>query len=150
MLDTEGNKTEQYGKLKKINAEIKNIANVYMKYRSVDTHLIGFENEPWLCDFPLIKTIKSLDTGVIRDLHAGGGKLVVGQMINKTDPYKSAYVICNATDAYDEASAVSKVTFRSGKTVKLYSGEGIIPLTKKGNEYTFELGNCHGVIITVE
>ena len=151
VLDTEGNKTEQYEKLKKINAEIKRISDVYMKYRSVDTHLIGFENESWLPDYPQIKTVESLDTGVIRDLHTDGGKLAVGQMIHKTDPCRSAYVICSAADAYDRVPSKTKITFKANdKTVKLYSGEGIVPLIKQKNEYSFELETCHGAIITLE
>ena len=147
VLDTNGNKTEQYDKLKKINKELKNIAALYMEYRTTDTHLIGFENESWAQS---VKRIPSLDTGVIRELKAENASLAVGQMVNRKDPYKTAYVICNATDAYDEKPAVAAVKFRSDKTVKIYSGEGVIPLTKKGNEYTFDLANCHGVIITLE
>ncbi len=150
VLDTDGNKTEQYEKLKKINREIKNIAELYMEYKNVDTHLIGFDGEESLSQFPEIKTVKSLDTGAMRDLKAENGSLAVGQMVNRADPYKTAFVICNASDAYDENPAAAAVKFRSDKTVKIYSGEGVIPLTKKGNEYTFDLANCHGVIITAE
>lgn len=150
VLDTEGNKTEQYGKLKKINAEIRNIADIYMDHKRTDTHLIGFENEPWLCDFPLIKTSSSLDTGFIRDLRSNG-RLVVGQFVHKTDPSRSAYVICGADDPYDRSPSQYSVSFRdAGKTYKIYSGEGFAALDKADGRFSFELENCHGVIITVE
>ena len=42
VLDTNGNKTQQYDKLKKINGEIRTIAGEYMKYRRVSTHFVGF------------------------------------------------------------------------------------------------------------
>ena len=150
VLDDNGSKTEQYEKLKAMNRELKNISDLYMEYRNVSTYLLGFENEPWYGTFPEISCVETLDTGTMRDLHADGGSLVVGQMVKKNDPAKTAYVICNTTDAYDENPAVSKITFRTDKTVKVYSGEGVIPLEKNGNEYAFDLGTCRGVIITLE
>ncbi len=151
VLDTNGNKTEQYDKLKNINAEIMKLSGVYMKYRNVDTHLIGFENEAWLHDFPQIKSVKSLDTGVVRDLKADSGRLAVGQMIHKTDPNKSAYVICNVSDAYDKSPSKAKISFSvRERTVKVYSGEGTVSLNKKDDTYEFDLETCRGAIITIE
>ena len=43
VLDSQGNKTEQYEKMKTVNAEIKTLGVPYMKYRRVSTHLVGFD-----------------------------------------------------------------------------------------------------------
>ena len=152
VLDKQGNKTEQYEKLKKINAELKNIGPLYMKYRNTSTHLLGFDSEPWLSSFPEIKTVSRLDTGVVRDLHADGGKLVVGQMVHKEDGSKTAYLICNATDCYDRAPSKTKVSFYANeRTVKIYSGDGTAELVREGDgAYSFELENSHAVMITLQ
>ena len=45
VLDDKGEKTPQYEKLKTVNAEIRRFADVFMRYRNVNTHLVGdYEN----------------------------------------------------------------------------------------------------------
>lgn len=68
VLDEAGRKTEQYGKLKTVNGEIRTIAEEYMNYRRVSTHFVGvheFLNEP---------SADRLDTGVFRNVRAEHGE----------------------------------------------------------------------------
>lgn len=151
VLDTEGNKTEQYDKLKRINAELHRFGEIYMQYRTVSTHLMGFSDETWSADFPLIQSTDRLDLGAIRELSADNAKLVIGEMVHREDNDKKALVICNASDPCDTDNSVARVTFRSYmREVKLYSGDTPIELRRDGDCYSFELKSSHGVIITFE
>ena len=153
VLDDDGKKTEQYEKLKKINFELKNIGEVYMKYRNVNTHLLGFENEPTFGKFPELVSKKTVNTGFVRDLHAGkNDRLVVGEMVSRSGLGETALVICNATDYLDENHTTARVTFRADDCeVKLFSGEGY-PVLRKSDKgvYSFDLENTHGVIVTIK
>ena len=75
VLDRQGN----YEKLKAVNAGLHRLGETYMQYRHTETHFVGgFSSEE------LSKTGKAaiarLDTTCIRGLHAGGTKLLIGQM----------------------------------------------------------------------
>ena len=151
VLDENGNKTEQYEKLKKINAELHSIGDEFMKYRSVATHLVGYGDEEWKADFPEVMSKDSLDTGFVRGLRADKAKLVVGQMVHKEDSGRAALFVCNASDPFDTDNSVSTVRFSShGRSVTLHSGEGSPILMRDGDEYRFELKSSHGAMITFE
>ena len=151
ILDNEGNKTEQYDKLKTMNRELHAISDVYMAHRRVSTHLIGFKDESWEKDFPLVVPKESLDCGFARGLSAGGASLVIGEMVHREDANKRALFICNASDPMDENNSTATVSFTSfGKKVSLHSGEGEIELSRDGDRYSFELQSNHAVMITFE
>ena len=151
VLDDKGNKTEQYDKLKKINAELRRFGVIYMKYRNTSTHLIGFDDEPWRPAFPDVKSVDTLDTGAVKELKTDNGKLVIGQMVHRTDPDKPALLVCNASDPYGREPSSAKISFRTfRRNVKVYSGECVVPLKKCGDEYSFELGSDRAVLITFE
>ena len=151
VLDANGNKTEQYDKLKKINAELHRFGEIYMKYRNTDTHLIGYEKEVWYESFPDVKSKTSLDTGVARNLRTDNGQLVIGQMVNRDDPGKTALLICNSSDPYGREQTTARISFESYKrNVKIYSGEGTAVLEREGDRYSFVLQSDHAVMITFE
>ena len=151
VLDKDGNKTEQYEKLKKINAELSKIGDVYMKYKNTATYLQGYENEPWAPDFPDVRPVKRLDTGAVKDLRADGGKLIIGQMVHRADKNKQALMILNASDPYDKNKQKVRVSFSSFmRDVKIYAGGEPAFIERKGDEYTFELDASRAVLITLE
>ena len=151
ILDNEGNKTEQYDKLKAMNTELRAISDVYMAHRRVNTHLIGFKDESWEKDFPLVVPKESLDCGFARELSAGGSSLVIGEMVHRENSNKRALFVCNASDPMDECGSVATVSFTSyGKKVALHSGIGEVALSKNGDKYSFELASNRAVMITFE
>ena len=151
ILDAEGNKTEQYDKLKTMNAELHAISDIYMAYRNTATHLMNFDGESWAKDFPIITWKNKLDLGFVRDLCAPDAKLTVGEMVHKEDANKRALFICNASDPMDENSSAATVSFTSyDRTVKLHSGEGELNLLKDGDRYSLELKSNRGVMITFD
>lgn len=149
VLDTKGNKTEQYDKLKTMNAELRAIGDTYMKYKTVSTHLLGF-GEDWKDECSKVITKNSLDCGFARDLRSDG-KLVIGQMIHRENNDKNALFICNASDPCDTDNSVATVSFRSyERCVTVHSGCEKIDLSQNGDEYSFKIKSSHGVMITFE
>ena len=149
VLDGNGVKTEQYEKLKKVNAELKALSPVYMGYRNAGTCLVGFENEPSLECFPELKAEKSVDAGPLRGL-CSDGDLIVGCMTAKYDGCKTAYMVLNASDPYDENPGANRVCFSTRGKIAVYGGQGEIPVARNGENCSFELGTCRGAIITAE
>ena len=152
VLDGNGEKTEQYDKLKKVNAEIRVLADEYMKYRRVSTHFVGFEGSEWMKAVGQ-KPIAALNTGVFADVRAvNGEELLVGQMVSGKETEDYALFICGADDPTDKAPKAYTVTFRADdRDVKAISNEGELPLVKQADgSYTFEMKSNDGVLITAK
>lgn len=149
VLDKEGNKTQQYEKLKKVNAEIRTIADEYMKYRRVDTHFVGFSGHP---DMESVgkAAIESLNTGVFFDLKANNGApLLVGQMVSKTEDGSHAVFVCAADDHHEENPKEYHVVFRAeDKKITALGGKGRIPVTKTEDGcYSVPIKSNEGILI---
>ncbi|MBQ3870935.1 MAG: hypothetical protein II777_10335 [Clostridia bacterium] len=150
VLDAEGNKTEQYDKLKNVNAELRRFGEKYMKYDFVKTHLLGFENEPWIEAFPSVKTARSLDTGAVRGL-CSDGELIVGEGVCRKDRDKRALLVLNASDPYDRNKKKVKVKFETFmREVKIFSAAGPVELVKTENGYEFELEANRAVLVKLK
>ena len=150
VLDGEGNKTQQYDKLKKINAEIRTIAEEYMKYRRVSTHFVGFEGHG---DMAAVKqdAIPSLSTGVFFDVKAdNGAPLVVGEMVNRKGDGSTALMICAADDPRETDPKEYNITFRApNRCVRALGGDGYKTVTDLGDGvYAVAVKSNEGVLIT--
>ena len=156
VLDAEGNKTEQYDKLKKINAEIRTIADEYMKYRRVSTHFVefeGFAGEAAHPDMVAVKqeAIASLSTGVFFDVKAeGGAPLVIGEMVNRNHDGSVALMICAADDPHEKEPKEYNITFRApDRCVRALGGNGYKPVVDLGDGlYAVAVKSNEGVLIT--
>lgn len=150
VLDGEGNKTQQYDKLKKINAEIRTMADEYMKYRRVSTHFVGFEGHP---DMAAVKqqAIPSLSTGVFFDVKAdNGAPLVVGEMVNRKGDGSVALMICAADSPHEDNLQEYNITFRApDRCVRALGGNGYKTVTHLGGDvYAVAVKSNEGVLIT--
>lgn len=150
VLDGEGNKTQQYDKLKKINAEIRTLADEYMKYRRVSTHFVGFEGNP---DMTAVKqeAIGSLSTGVFFDVKAdNGAPLVVGEMVNRKGDGSVALMVCAADDPYEKDPKSYRITFRApDRAIRALGGSGYKTVTDLGDGlYAVDVVSNEGVLIT--
>ncbi len=152
VLDDRGEKTEQYEKLKKINAEIKALAPVYDSFRRVATHFVGFgENHPDLAEVEA-KPIESLDTGVFMGVREeSGAPLVVGQMVSGNADGAYALMVCAADDPADTNPQSRKIIFRAdNRCVEAWGGEGRIPVERTADgSYAVGVKSNGGVIIAV-
>ena len=150
VLDAEGNKTEQYDKLKKINAEIRTLADEYMKYRRVSTHFVGFEGHPHMAAVQQ-EAIPSLSTGVFFDVKAdNGAPLVVGEMVNRNADGSVALMVCAADDPYETDPKEYNITFRApDRCVQALGGNGYKTVTDLGDGvYAVAVKSNEGVLIT--
>ena len=155
VLDGEGNKTEQYDKLKKINAEIRTLADEYMKYRRVSTHFVGFGGLACEAGHPDMaavqqEAIASLSTGVFFDVKAdNGAPLVVGEMVNRNADGSVALMICAADDPHETDPKEYQITFRApDRCVRALGGEGYKTVTDLGDGvYAVAVKSNEGVLI---
>ena len=149
VLDDQGNQTEQYGKLKRVNAQIRTIADEYMKYRRVSTHFVGYQGHP---DMNCVQqeSIESLSTGVFFDVKSdNGAPILVGEMVSRTNDGSAALMICAADDPYEKEPKEYQVTFRApNRCIRALGGEGYKTVTDLGGVYAVTVRSNEGVLIT--
>ena len=153
VLNANGEKTEQYEKLKTVNRELHSIGEQYMKYRCVSTHFVGFEEEHKDLHLLTQKPIKKLNTGIFFDVQEkSGAPLVIGQMVSRENDGSYALMICAADDPRDKNNGNNTVTFRTNsRSARLCTADGVKPLTADENGYfSFPLSSCHGALIIAE
>ena len=153
VLDANGEKTEQYDKLKKVNHELHALGETYMKYRRVSTHFVGFSPDHKDLVSLSQSPIPALSTGIFFDLHAKDDTpLVVGQMVSRNTDGSYALMVCNADDPWDEHNKVSEVVFRTSKhSVNVYIGDRVMTLKPDDNGYySFELASSQGALIVAK
>ena len=146
VLDEKGEKTPQYEKLKKVNAEIHRIGDTYMRYRNVATHLVGDYDAPnvyfrapekLLRPNPTEKsgtqqTVKTLDSAWFGSICASGGEaLMVGEMVGRNDARTHALFICAADDPMENAPHEYEVCFKPlpGGRIRAYGPDGELPIS---------------------
>ena len=151
VLDDKGEKTEQYGKLQKVNSEIRCMAGSYMKYRRTSTAFVGFEGTGWL-DGSGQESVDAFDNGIFEDVRMeDGSPLVAGSMESRDGSRASAIFVCSADDPYDEAPAVHTLRFKtSRKKISACRCDGPVELTKDSEGYwTLTLASNQAAIIEV-
>jgi len=153
VVDKDGNKTEQYEKLKKINAEIRTIGEEYMRFRRVSTHFVGFANKADM-EFVKQEPIDSLYTGVFLDVKTdNGAPIVVGEMVSRTDRETKALMICAADDPLERDNKEYNVTFevREGKKITAIGGNGKKPVIRMDDgSYAVSIVSNEGVLMIAE
>ncbi|MCR5042053.1 MAG: hypothetical protein K6C36_08170 [Clostridia bacterium] len=150
VLDGQGEKTEQYEKLKTVNAELRAIGRKYMKYRNVSTHFIGFK---WAHTPAGVNADVSdeLNTGVFFGLRASDGSpLLAGQMVARDGSGKQAVFICNASEPWGDRRTESTVEFcANGAEVHILTARGEIEPEITDGKYRFSLPSCGGALLTI-
>ena len=151
VLDGQGEKTEQYEKLKTVNAELAAIGPAYMKYRNVSTHFIGF-NGKYRPDGVNVNTLPELNTGVFFGLRAiDGAPLLAGQMAARDGSGKQAVFLCSAADPWGDRKTEGTVEFRTnGAAVRLFTPSGEIRPEPADGVCRFRLPSCGGALLTAE
>lgn len=152
VLDENGEKTEQYEKLKLVNSELRALGETYMKYRRVSTHFVGFSETDYLSEVKQ-EPIDSLDTGIFMDVHAENGEsLVIGQMVSRNADGSYALMICAADDPYGKAKKEYRILFRTdNRSVKALCGNIELPIYKHADgSCSIKVSSCMGVLLTAE
>ena len=137
--------------MKKVNVEIRTIAEEYMRFRRVSTHFVGFEGNE---DMAQVKQepVASLNTGVFFDVKAdNGAPIVVGQMTSREADGANALMICAADDHHDKDPKSYNIVFSvmEGKAVQAIGGNGKLPVTRLADgSYSVPIKSNEGVLIT--
>ena len=150
VLDDEGNKTQQYDKLRKVNAEIRTLADEYMKYRRVSTHFVGMKGHPDMAAVTQ-EAVDSLSTGIFHDVCAEGGQaLVIGEMVNRHGDGSAALMICAADDPHEQDPKSYRITFRApDRFVRVLGGNGYkTPEYLGDGRYAVSISSNEGILIT--
>ncbi len=151
VLDSDGNKTEQYEKMKTVNREIHTLAEEYMRFRNVSSHFVGFDkNHP---DMEELKAEpkESLSTGIFLDVHSeNNSPLVIGQMVSRENDGACALMICAADDPYEKNITHTNITLRiaEGKKLQAIGGNGKIAITRdKDGSYSVPITSNEGILL---
>lgn len=151
VLDEKGEKTPQYEKLKTVNAEIRRFADVFMRYRNVNTHLVGdYENPnvhfraPQKILLPTEKTgtqpvTSVLDTPYFAGVCASGGEaLMIGEMTGRKDSRSQALFIAAADDPMENSSHEYEILFRPlyGLHVRAFGPNGELPIASSSDGFS--------------
>lgn len=151
VLDGKGNKTQQYDKLKKVNAELHQLSGEYMKYRRTATSFVGFEGSEWLKGVNQTSST-SFNNGIFTDVCTQeGSPLVIGSMASRLGNGSSALFICSADDPYDKAQKQHIIRFKAdNRIIKAYDGSGKIDVKMENGYYIIPIISNTGIIIEAD
>jgi len=152
VLDEYGQKTEQYEKVKKVNSEIRIMADEYMRFRRVSTHFIGYAPDHPDMELQPRKPLEVLSTGAFRDVKAENGEpLIAGQMVSRDGGRTVALMICGADDIYDTGNRKYNVLFRTDRKVRAIGPTGEISLQQRVDGfYIMPFCSNTGVLLIAE
>ena len=129
VVDKEGNKTQQYDKLKTVNAEIHRIGKRYMEYTRKTTTGVGFEGTDLLKGTG-VDNVKVYEDGVFAGLTAGC-PLLVGQMDARDGSADKALFVFVSDDPFDKGAKKHTLRFQApGREVSILGGDGYVPMKR--------------------
>ncbi len=108
VLTIEGEKTEQYEKLKAVNSELKVIGDQYMKYRNIETHYVG----DFGADLPdnAVSYGNKISAGSFLNVREeNDNRILVGEMVSREHDGSCAILVATVDDYMDESPSVSRV-----------------------------------------
>ena len=149
VLDADGKPTEQYGKLKLVNAELREVGPHYMRFRNVATRLVGFAaGSPQRPSLPFAGTPRY--AGYVRA--SNGAPLIVGEMAAR-DPAngEKAFYVTAADDPGDAHNDSFDVVFSpKGKRVEAFNGSGRVPAKRLADgSCAVPISSCGGVLLVI-
>ena len=148
VLDSLGNKTQQYDKLKKVDAELHSLGQSYMNYRRVSTAFVGYKGTEWLEGVGQAPC-SELNDGIFTNLCAADGTpLLAGSMVSRSGDGRSAIFVVSTDDPYDKNPAEHTVRFKTDrKTVTAVGGNGPVKVVKSDGFYEIKIKSSQAVLI---
>ncbi|MBR5288102.1 MAG: hypothetical protein IKU34_05855 [Clostridia bacterium] len=150
VLDKQGNKTQQYDKLRRVNARLHRLGRTYMKYRHEETHFLGGFGMEELSGTGC-EAIRMLETQRFRALSAGGEKLLVGRMTSRAGKGEALFIAA-ADDPSGAHGRTHRVTFAcDASRVFAQDGEGERLLEPDADGmYSLQIDSCCGILLRTE
>lgn len=134
VLDRNGEKTEQYEKLKRVNGHIRGLSEAYMRYRWVASQQLGASDE-------------AAQWGQFREISVGHGHTLLAGHMEQRDGSGAKALFLAAPDGED----VVTLRFRSSGPVHFQTGEAVQLLTLDAEAmYTLSIPACGGGLLTCE
>ena len=149
VLDKQGNKTQQYEKLKTVNKEIHALSDNYMKYAHTETKFLGDFSEEELKKANVQPT-SVLETSYFHEVRAESGhKLLVGIRKDK-ESGKEALMLCCADNPYGASETVCCVSFRTDyKEIKAVGRGDMRPITmSEDGLYMLKIRSNEGILLS--
>jgi len=152
-VDTNGVKTATYGMLKTVNAELHRLSPEYMKYRRLNTDLVGFDAA---FAAKVLQPVLSASSGAgFADVKAAdGAALAVGHFASRDGSGGYAMFIAACDDAEGAAPKVHEILFRPAaakNAVKVFGTEGAVSMAKRPDgTMAVPLRSCDGVLVVSE
>lgn len=151
VLDKQGNKTEQYEKLKTVNTEIHALSDEYMKYHHTATYFVGdfTEEELGKCDRSVTK---ELSTERFKEFKVSPeNKLIVGlrrydNSESGNKELKEALMICSA-DQFSKC----RISFQAAGNIRALGRCDMNSLVQNADgSYSLEIRPNEGILIVEE
>lgn len=142
VLDKNGEQTEQYEKLKKVNSEIHFLGEHYKKYRSCETHFLGNHS------ISEITTEESLSTNFVQHLQSEHQEALFVNVMHSDSSH--ALFICAANDCYDKKPDAFHISFEApAYHVTLFKNETNQTLSSDtDHQFAFEILPNEGALLT--
>lgn len=147
VVDKEGNKTQQYEKLKEVNAELHTIGKQYMKYTRNTTVCVGFDASG-MPEGEKSKSVRAYEDQTFSGLSASC-PLLVGQMQAKDGGAGKALFVMAADDPLDKAPKKHTLRFKApGREISILGGDGYLPMRRDGSDwYECTISSNEGILI---
>lgn len=151
VLDEKGEKTEQYDKLKTVNAEIRRLSDTYMKYKTTSTHLVCFPEE--IAEKSHFENLDFFSDGYFTGLRAEDGRaLLVGEMSCREEKNSKALFITVCDDYMDTNPTKTRLIFESIMKVRAYGKDGEVEVVfdETSGKYFARVCSNDGIMLVAE
>ena len=151
VLDDNGEKSPRYYILKDVNAEVHRLATTFMRYREVNTILVGDCDGDGRLAKRGVRRADSYDDGYVTSLRAADNSpLAVGLRVGRdtASQRERAYFIVPIGDPVDEKRGVREIVFNAAGTVSVVGPDGAIPFVRGDDgKLRFSLVDNHAAMI---
>ena len=151
VLDKEGNKTEQYEKLKTVNGEIRRLESLYMKHRNIRTVFVGSGLDEAIdkSGTDHAASYSCLGFGAVRP--GEGENIVLGEMEGREGETRAIFAADVTDTAFTSSGRTRILNFRAIPGWH-YRTVGSVPVTivREGDSVRIVYPACGAVLVTAE
>ncbi|MBQ7721016.1 MAG: hypothetical protein IJT56_10575 [Clostridia bacterium] len=152
VLDKDGNKTEQYEKLKKVNSELRTLEPYYMAYKNVSFAFAGSKSDAAV-ESSGVPFLPSWSNEIFSGVTPGDGENICVGFMRKREGKGYALMISDVTNpACVDDGSVRTVRFQADPKYKIsvVNSDTQYGLKYENGVYTVTLDNCGGAMIIAE
>ena len=149
IIGADGEPGEQFARLKTVHRETLAVADDYMRYRNVNTVLVGFPDGDPIPEGSHLESLPELNTGVFFHVHSENGKaLCIGQMTARDGSGRQALWIMNAGDYTGTDKEPARVTMNVRD--RMVRVRGAADMLTDGGTVSFSLPVCCAALVEAD